>query len=1053
MPLTLKTISSKVFNLKKGEEKVVMLLTAYSFFMGLAYAYFYTASNSLFVGKFETAVLPYAYMAQGVVSYVVWLLFKRLQRYFSFSKVFIGGGVFLFISVVGLSIEYLVNQSRFAVFSLFVWYNIFLLLNGIGFWGIAAKIFNLGQAKRLFGLIGSGEILARVISFLSVPFLLKSLKTSDLFYFSMGGLVVCLLIMPMITRHLKGQINVVKPVDGNIIQPVKESSSIFKNRYFLFMFVLALFPLFATFYVDFIFLGQVKVQFVNPKVIGGFISIFMGSMSVAEFFLKTFVSGRVLTKYGLLVSLLLLPLMLAFSTLLAATLGTVYGTVGLFFSFVILSRLFVRVVRTLFFDPSFQILYQPIPIENRLLLQSKVEGVSKSIGFIFAGGMLVLLSKAKFLDVVIYNYILLIIIAVWVWVSYRLYHEYKHLLKSVISKLTNHNQAEEKAGALVFSRYMGMVDVNNVRKTGVALNLLEKIAPSAYNLMLLRLLPKSGELLQNNLLAKMEKGNITIAIPILDICIKNKELNGMANRFTETRRYLNHIQRMDYKSAVDLSRSDKANDRVGIAHLMAFYQNYNSYKILTELLQDEVTPVRNAALMASGNIKKRELWPLMVKSLLDEETAYAATHAIRHVGEPLLPYLAALLNRADLSKNSYIRLVKTIAAIESPKVEPLLKAHLNLVEPDIRNNLLTALYNRHFQFPVAEHPVIKEYIDSEISTIAWIAAAILDIEAMEGAEELLKSLQLELRYKIGLTFRLLSMMYDANVIHFFIHSFEDSSNETRAYAMEVLDMTIPADVKAMIMPLLGDLTNAELVHAFEVSYIQQKLTIKDRLIDIINKDYTKINYWTKCMAVNLLATFAGSDEVLVGQMLSHNKMYCETVLWKLHNSNTYLITAITQRLTAADRDRVYERTKRFKNINFKRYLLTDVIGLFKLNTFFKSLPMFELMHLCEVIKQQYMAQGTTLNLTDEHDTEAAYFVMNGLLRISDSYGQTELHKARFYWYIQNGPSSNLVIEALVNTAYIRISASAMYELLAGHNTRIRKMINTLSNETVQEAVL
>jgi AAA family ATP:ADP antiporter len=1053
MTLTLKTISTKVFNLKKGEEKVVILLTAYSFFMGLAYAYFYTASNSLFVGKFETSVLPYAYMAQGVVSYIVWLLFKRLQRYFSFSKVFIGGGIFLFISVVGLSIEYLLNQSKFAIFSLFVWYNIFLLLNGIGFWGIAAKIFNLSQAKRLFGLIGSGEILARVISFLSVPFLLKSLKTSDLFYFSMGGLVICLIIMPMITRHLKGQINVAKPAAGDTRQPVKESSSIFKNRYFLYMFLLALFPLFATFYVDFIFLGQVKIQFVNPKVIGGFISIFMGSMSVAEFFLKTFVSGRVLTKYGLLVSLLLLPVMLAFSTVLAATLGSVYGTVGLFFSFIILSRLFVRVVRTLFFDPSFQILYQPIPIENRLLLQSKVEGVSKSIGFIFAGGMLVLLSKAKFLNVVFYNYIFIIIIAVWIWVSYQLYHEYKHLLKSVISKLTGHHAAEDKAGALALSRYMSMVDVKDVHNTGIALNLLEKIAPSAYNLMLLRLLPKSSQKLQKIILTKLQKGNITIAIPILDFCNKNEDLKGMEHHFAETRLYLNHIQRMDYKSAVELSRSEQAADRVGVAHLMAFYQNYNSYKILTDLLLDEVAPVRNAALMASGNIKKRELWPLMVKSLLDDETAYAATHAIRHVGEPLLPYLAGLLNRADLSKNSYIRVVKTIAEIDSPKVQPLLTAHLNLVEPDIRNNIFTVLYNRHYQFPVAEHPVIKEYIEKEISTITWIAAAIIDIESAAEAAELKKSLQLELRYKIGLTFRLLSMMYDANVIRFFINSFEDSSNETRAYAMEVLDMTVPADIKTMIMPLLGDLTNAELVHAYEVNYIQQKNSVKDRLIDIINKDYTKINYWTKCMAINMLATFPNSDEVLVGQMLSHNKMYCETVLWKLHNSNPYLITAINERLTTADRERVYERTKRFKNINFNRYLLTDVISLFKLNPFFKSLPMFELMQLCEVIKQQYIAQGTTLNLTDEHDTEAAYFVMNGQLHITDSYGETELQKADFYWYIQNGPSSNITIEALSNTAYIKISASAMYELLAGHDTRIKKMINTLSTDTVKEAVL
>jgi hypothetical protein len=1051
MALTINTITAKIFNLKKGEEKVVMLLTGYSFFMGLAYAYFYTASTSLFVGKFEIAMLPYAYMAQGVVSYIVWLLFKRLQRYFSFSKVFIAGVVFLFLSVAGLSMEYLYNQSKFAAFALFVWYNIFLLLNGIGFWGIAAKIFNLSQAKRLFGLIGSGEILARVISFLSVPLLLKFLKTPDLFYLSMGSLVVCLCMMPIMVRHLRGQINTGKP-KAEDDQPVKETSSIFKNRYFFFIFILAFFPLFATFYVDFIFLGQVKLQFVNATVISGFISIFMGSMSVAEFILKTFVSGRVLTKYGLLVGLILLPVLLAFSTLLAATLGTVYGTVGLFFSFIILSRLFIRVVRTLFFDPSFQILYQPVTIENRLALQSKVEGVSKSIGFIFAGAMLLLLARAKFLDVVIYNYILLIIIALWIWVSYQVYHEYKHLLKSVISKLSGF-KVEDKASNAALSRYMNMIDADDVHKTGIALKLLEKISPSIYNLMLLRLLPKSSAELQEMILNKLEKGNITIAIPVLNFCVKSGALNGMTARFNQTRNYLNGIQQIDYAEAVKLSRSENATERVGVANLMAYYQNYNSYKILTDLLHDEVAPVRNAALMASGNIKKRELWPIMVKSLLDDETAYAAIHAIHHVGEPLLPYLAALLNRSDLPKSSYIRVVKTIAGINSNKVEPLLKVHINLVEPDIRNNIFTALYNHHYQFPVAEHPVIKEYIEKEISTVAWLSATILDIEHADETGELKKSLELELRYKVGLTFRLLSMMYDANVIRFFINSFEDSSQESKAYAMEVLDMTVPADVKTLIVPLLNDLSHAELVQAYEVSYVQQKLSVKDRLIDIINKDYTKINYWTKCMAVNMLAAFSGSNNVLISQMLSHNKMYCETVLWKLHNIDPYLINSITERLTAADRKRVFERTKRFKNINFKRYLLTDVIGLFKLNPFFKTLPMFELMYLCEIIKQQYMAQGSSLTLTEKSDTEALYFVMNGNLHIANQYGETDLQASQFYWYVQNGSTGNLSLHATINTAYIRISASAMYELLAGHNARIKKMIHTLSTQAAKEAVI
>src|ERR1700761_1243394 len=92
-------IFSRIFNLKKGEGKTVFLLTAYSFFAGLAYAYFYATSTTLFLAKFDIKILPFAYMGQGVVSYFVWLSLKRVQQKISFSRLFILSGLFLLVTV------------------------------------------------------------------------------------------------------------------------------------------------------------------------------------------------------------------------------------------------------------------------------------------------------------------------------------------------------------------------------------------------------------------------------------------------------------------------------------------------------------------------------------------------------------------------------------------------------------------------------------------------------------------------------------------------------------------------------------------------------------------------------------------------------------------------------------------------------------------------------------------------------------------------------------------------------------------------------------------
>src|ERR1700744_664704 len=181
-------VLSKVFNLKKGEGKTVFLLTAYSFFAGLAYAYFYATSTTLFLAKFDIKILPFAYIGQGVVSYIVWLTYKRVEKKIIPSRLFMISGMFLIASVAALTFGYITTENKFFAFFLFVWYNIFLLLNGISFWGIATKVFDLRQAKRLFGLISSGEVFARIISFFTVSFLAKVMKPDHILYLSIAGL-------------------------------------------------------------------------------------------------------------------------------------------------------------------------------------------------------------------------------------------------------------------------------------------------------------------------------------------------------------------------------------------------------------------------------------------------------------------------------------------------------------------------------------------------------------------------------------------------------------------------------------------------------------------------------------------------------------------------------------------------------------------------------------------------------------------------------------------------------------------------------------------------
>ena len=150
-------------NIRKGEETAIVLLLLYSFFMGSVIAFFYTAATSMFVMNFESSVLPYAYIGGGIMSYLVWLVYARIEARVNFQRLtFLG--ILLLLFAVGFFITGIhFFNSKWLPFLMFVWIRVFIFISVVGFWGLATKIFDLRQGKRIFGLISSGEVISDIV--------------------------------------------------------------------------------------------------------------------------------------------------------------------------------------------------------------------------------------------------------------------------------------------------------------------------------------------------------------------------------------------------------------------------------------------------------------------------------------------------------------------------------------------------------------------------------------------------------------------------------------------------------------------------------------------------------------------------------------------------------------------------------------------------------------------------------------------------------------------------------------------------------------------------
>jgi ATP:ADP antiporter, AAA family len=423
-------------DLKAGEEKKVGLFVAYSFFMGVAVAIFYTATTSMFLLSFDRVMLPKAYIAGGLTVYALGMATNYIEKKIRFTRLVNILIYFLMASVTGLLLAYQFSDVKWFIFFLFVWNRVFVYVNGITFWSTAAKIFNIQEAKRLFGLIGAGEVVSSILSYFSVPLLLKVLATDQLLYIVAISVLGCIVTMSLIIRNFTVRLTHTEAPAPTPDAPkdTRRWKDFLANRYYLLIFLLAMLPVAGLFFVDFMFSVESKNVFPDKELLASFLGVFFGFCALVEILIKTVLYGKAMNKYGLKLGITLLPLSLLFSTVLAVSYGAVYGATSLFFAFIVLSRFFMSSVRKSVNEPSFQVLLQPIPTPERAALQSRIEGGPKAIGNIVSGVVLLILTSYSFIGTIHIAALFVFVLVFWFYVSLLTHQKYRTVLTSLLKE-------------------------------------------------------------------------------------------------------------------------------------------------------------------------------------------------------------------------------------------------------------------------------------------------------------------------------------------------------------------------------------------------------------------------------------------------------------------------------------------------------------------------------------------------------------------------------------------------------------------------------------------
>src|SRR5688572_3314019 len=179
-----------LLNLKASESNYVFDLLSIQLFIGIANSFINIVSFTFFIHHFAVDNIAYGYIAIAVVLSFLNLGYERLEKKLSplhlLRWIIISSCFVLLAFWVGL----LTLDKGVMIFCLLVLGTLFYMVTGYAYWGLVSLLFNIRESRRVFSIVGSGDIPAKLAGYVSAPLLIPIIGMENLLLLSLASLLV-----------------------------------------------------------------------------------------------------------------------------------------------------------------------------------------------------------------------------------------------------------------------------------------------------------------------------------------------------------------------------------------------------------------------------------------------------------------------------------------------------------------------------------------------------------------------------------------------------------------------------------------------------------------------------------------------------------------------------------------------------------------------------------------------------------------------------------------------------------------------------------------------
>ena len=417
-----------IINIKSKERKPAALL--FFMFFSIVSATITGASvrDAVFLTQFDKSYLPVMFITIAVVMAGVIALYKKLTA---------GQDQIFVISISGalFSVSLFLLQSNLSglfIPVLYIWMEVVTILSIFQFWILAGEIFNARQAKRIFTFLGAGGSFAGMGAGYGIKPFVSTFGSENLLFLTIFFIGLSVVMAQMLRPFRMSRKS--KKVNS---KPVAKSKTEFEP-YLKSIALLIGLAAFVSKIIDYQFKMMAADAFPNQNDLVSFFGTYYMSTGAATLIMQFFVTGFILTRFGILAGLLVLPIFLAIGSSGFLAIGTL--------SAVFIAKFSDQVFKFSTNNAVQEILWLPVAPEKKKRAKPIIDGTIRSGLEGLAGVLIFALVSFKLVpqdNIQLLSIIVILGVLFWLWNSFRLKDGYVNsLMKAIENRQLNLDDVE-----------------------------------------------------------------------------------------------------------------------------------------------------------------------------------------------------------------------------------------------------------------------------------------------------------------------------------------------------------------------------------------------------------------------------------------------------------------------------------------------------------------------------------------------------------------------------------------------------------------------------------